>query len=119
MQKQLSLDDGFLLFGICCLTSSFGILFTFIDNMYLAEAMAFGVQVLEVPSDWVQRVLDYHKKTIVNCVLTWCTIASVKFSFLFLFKRLIDRVRPVVIYWWLVVVFNIAVTGYGAAVYIL
>ena len=43
---------------------------------------------------------------------------AVKFSFLALFRRLIDRIPSLMKYWWFVVAFNLAVTGYGASVYV-
>lgn len=36
-----------------------------------------------------------------------------------LFKRLIDRIPSLVKYWWFVVAFNLAVTGYGASAYVI
>jgi hypothetical protein len=119
VQKQVSIDDGFLLFGLCCLISAVGILFTFMDSMYMVEALLFGDPAdLDLPPDWIQRAFDYQKMAAVSLILTWCSIVSVKFSFLFLFRRLIDRIRSLRIYWWIVLVFNIAISGYGAAVYI-
>lgn len=44
---------------------------------------------------------------------------AVKFSFLALFRRLIDRITPLIRYWYVVVAFNLAVTGYGASVYVI
>lgn len=44
---------------------------------------------------------------------------AVKFSFLALFKRLIDQIYCLKVYWWVVVAFNLAVTAYGAAAYII
>ena len=52
-------------------------------------------------------------------ILAWFSISSVKLSFLFLFRKLIDRLRYMVIYWWVVLIYVLAVTGYGAATYIL
>ncbi|KAL8994874.1 MAG: hypothetical protein Q9169_005272 [Polycauliona sp. 2 TL-2023] len=41
----------------------------------------------------------------------------VKFSFLFLFRSLVQRIRALTIYWWIVTGFNVAVLGYGLSVY--
>ena len=43
---------------------------------------------------------------------------TVKFAFLALFWRLIDRIPPLIKYWRVVVAFNLAVTGYGVSVYL-
>lgn len=119
VQKQVSIDDGFLLFGICCLISAVGILFTVVDNMYMVEALLYNEPNLQLPPDWIKRSFDYQKFATIALILTWCSIVSVKFSFLFLFGKLVDRVRPMVIYWWVVVLFNVAIAGYGASVYVL
>lgn len=44
---------------------------------------------------------------------------AVKYTFLALFRRLIDRIPLLIKYWQVVVVFNLAVTGYGASVYVI
>ena len=36
----------------------------------------------------------------------------------FLFRKLMDRLPPLIIYWWFVVGFNGIISAYGAAVYI-
>lgn len=119
VQKQLSIDDGFLLFGMCCLISAFGVLLPSMDMLYVFEALAFQVPNLQLPPDWRQRTFDLHKMTTIVFMLAWCSIASVKFSFLFLFRRLIDRLPNLMIYWWVVVIFNAVVAVYGAAICIL
>ena len=119
VQKQLSLDDGFLLFGIGCFICALAILFTYIDDMYMTAAFLFRLKDMELSPDFIQKSFDYQKMAAVSLILTWCSIVSVKFSFLFLFRRLIDRIPVMVMYWWFVTVFNVAISGYGAVVYIL
>ena len=119
VQKQLSLDDGFLLFGIGCFIGALAILFTFIDDMYMTAAVQFRLKEMEISPDFIQRAADYQKMVAVSLILTWCSIVSVKFSFFFLFKRLIDRIPAMIVYWWFVIIFNAAISGYGVAVYIL
>ncbi|KAF7507791.1 hypothetical protein GJ744_010092 [Endocarpon pusillum] len=111
VQKQVSIDDGFLLFGILCLAAAVGVMFTFIDSLYMLQAMQEGIPDLERPPDWLQRTFDCQKFLVLSLCLTWCTITAVKFSFLFLFRRLIDHIPRLIIYWWIVMVFNVAVAG--------
>ena len=61
----------------------------------------------------------YRKTSAVSLILSWLTIISVKFSFLALFKRVIDRLPSLIRYWWAIVIFNLAVSGYRIAIYIL
>jgi hypothetical protein len=119
VQKQLSIDDGFLIFGICCLISALGVLLPFMDTLYLFEALAYRFPTVQLPPDWKQRTFNMHKMATVALILAWCAIASVKFSFLFLFRKLIDRLPNLMIYWWTVVIFNTVVAVYGAAICVL
>ena len=119
VQKQFSIDDVFLIFGTCCLICAVAILFVLMDSMYLTQALTYGEVDFELPPDIVTVAYWYRKMSAVSLILSWLTIASVKFCFLALFKKLIDRMPRLITYWWCVVAFNLAVTGYGAAVYIL
>lgn len=86
--------------------------------MYLSEAKTVG---LPVPpnSDVIQEVNDYHKMNTVALMLSWTAVASVKLSYLVLFRRLIDRLPGIVLYWRTVLVFNLAGIGFGLATYYL
>ena len=118
VQKQFSADDGLLLFGIGCLICAMGLLFTFADRMYLVGAIESETQEIRLPSNFTEQAFDFQKLCTVALILTWCAIVSVKFSYLLLFKKLIDRLRPMIIYWWCVAVFNALISAYGAAVYV-
>ncbi|KAG7009687.1 short-chain dehydrogenase [Physcia stellaris] len=120
IQKQLSFDDGFLLFGLCCLVCALVILYTMaIDKMYLVLALTTKLPNAEIPPDFLEQSYDFHKWITITLMLSWSAIMAVKFSFLFLFRKLIDRIKPLTMYWWVVTVFNIAVLGYGVSVYYL
>jgi hypothetical protein len=57
-RRAFSADDDFLLFGVAC-----AILYVFIDNMYLVEALKLGVSsgVVNLPPDFIMRSFDYQK----------------------------------------------------------
>ena len=88
-----------------------------IDKMYLVQALVFGVPGADIPPDILQQSYKFHKWITVTLMLAWCAIMAVKFSFLFFFRKLIERLRPMIIYWWVVTAFNVAILGYGIAVY--
>lgn len=120
VQKQLSIDDGFLVVALCCLISALGILYLItIDKMYLAEALTLDLSSAYLPPDFLQQIFDFQKWITITLMLIWCAIMAVKFSFLFLFWKLIDLIRPLVTYWWVVTVYNVAVLGFGVSVYYL
>lgn len=118
MQKSFSVDDGVLLFGVSCLIAAMALLFTYVDKLYLVGAVQSGAPGIELPSDFIEEAFLFQKLGAAALILTWCSIVSVKFSYLFLFKKLIDRIPPLIIYWYFVAAFNAAVSAYGAAVYI-
>lgn len=118
VQKQFSIDDAFFVAALCCLICSIVILYSFtIDKLYLVQAMTVSLPNAVVPQDFLQQSYDFHKWITICLMLAWCAIMAVKFCFLFLFRKLIDRIRPLVIYWWAVTAFNVAVLGYGVSVY--
>ena len=117
IQKQLSIDDGFLLFGLGCLSSAIGVLFTFIDDIYTSEAFSLGDTSFQFTPTFLEQSNIYHLRVTVVLMLSWCAIGSVKLSYLFLFRRLVDRLPRMMLYWWFALTFNLAVIGYGIAVY--
>ena len=119
VQKEFALDDAFLAFGTACLTAAMVVLYINMDNMYLTEALTYApTRVAFLPQD-LNSVFEFRKLVTASLILTWVAMMAVKFSFLALFRRLIDRIPPLIKYWRVVVLFNLAVTGYGASVYVI
>jgi len=119
MQKQpFSVDDGFLLVALGLLLSSLIIMYwQIMDRMYLIVALQRGVPGVIPPPDWMQVSFHFHKWVTICGMLAWACVVAVKFSFLYFFKKLIDRLPALNYYWWFVVVFNIACLGYGIAIW--
>lgn len=115
-QKQVSVDDAFLLFGLCCMISAVGVIFVFIDSLYLFEGFEFGSGTA-VPDDFKTQGWAVQKHSAIALVLEWFSIVSVKFSFLCVFRRLVDRVPAMKRYWWIVLISNIVISCYGISVY--
>lgn len=92
-------------------------IFYYVDDMYMAEAFVLGLPNMELVPTFVQDSLWFHKMILVALTLTWLSLMAVKFCYLALFKKLVDRIRPMRAYWWIVTVFNVAVAAYGATVY--
>ncbi|KAL8811957.1 MAG: hypothetical protein Q9200_001390 [Gallowayella weberi] len=100
-----------------------------LDKMYriqalsaaLPIALSSGFNVNAISGDGVilQQTHEYLKWITVNQTLAWSSVIAVKFSFLSLFRRLIERMPPLIIYWWFVVVFNLVAFGYGLSTYFL
>ena len=89
------------------------------DNMYLTEAMTYPPTRFAFRLQDLNSVFEFRKLVTASLVLTWVAMMAVKFAFLALFRRLIDRIPPLIKYWRVVVAFNLVVTGYGASVYVI
>ncbi|TGO52384.1 hypothetical protein BCON_0142g00100 [Botryotinia convoluta] len=120
IQKDFGLDDGFLLVGIGCISVALIIQYSInMDTMYLAEALTHNPETAVMPPDFLQQVFGFQKWITVVSMLTWTSIMAVKFSFLFLFRKLIDRIRPLKIYWWVVTITTTGILGFGISGYYL
>ena len=117
VQKSFSVDDGFVVFGTGCLVTAFVVLLHELDTEYMIEAYVFNVPGLELSPDFFDKAISIQKTTAIIITLSWCAVASVKFSFLFLFRKLISRVRSLLVFWWVTVIVNLAVFGFGLSVY--
>ena len=95
------------------------LLLTFVEKMYLIGATEYGGLGIELPADFLQQAYDFEKFAAVSLILTWCSIVSVKFSYLFLFRKLVDRMPRIITYWWFVAIFNGLISVYGATIYII
>lgn len=119
IQKEFLIDDAFFVAALCCVICSIVILYSVsLDELYLVQAIAVKLPNAEIPPDFLQQSYDWQKWMIICLILAWCAIMAVKFCFLFLFRRLIDRLQPLVTYWWAVTAFNVIVLGYGVSVYL-
>ena len=117
VQRSFTADDGLVLAGTVFLIGAFATLMVSLDTEYMIEAFVFKVPGLELSSDFLERTTTVQQTTAAVVTLSWCAVASVKFSFLFLFRKLIARVRYMTVYWWFVVLVNLGVLAYGCSVY--
>ena len=99
LNKQHLIDDGFLIFGTCCMVCSLGLTFMVIDTMYMVEALTLCEKIaLALLPDFQDRVFYYRKVNDASLVLTHCKIVSIKSGFLALFRRPIDRLQALILY---------------------
>lgn len=115
-RKKPGLDDFFLVVAFCTLLTSLTIIQAeCFDAMYIIYAVTHGLML--PPTNMI--LIGYHSHIWITAALMagWATICAVKLSFLFFFKKLIDRIRSLYIYWWIVLIFNLGVFGYGISIY--
>ena len=84
----------------------------------MSEALLLGDTDIELSSDVIRDALSFQKWATISLITTWVAINTVKASFLSLFRKLVDRIRPMIIYWWFVVAYTIVVGLYGITTYI-
>ena len=107
VRRHLQLDDYFLLFACLCLTAGTIVGFINVDNLYFSEDLNLNpgefVELLEAGVDVAGRIDAYERLYYTYPGLLWASIFAVKFAYLSFFRQLVDRVRPIVIYWRIIV----------------
>lgn len=108
LRRRLYLDDFFLLFGLACLCGATGIILVSVRKVFLTEAIVvdssfrFTVEVANSVANAAPAIIHSF------LFLTWTVVISVKFSFLALFRLLIQRISwKITFYYWFVVVFTV------------
>jgi hypothetical protein len=96
--RWLEIDDGFLLLALCCSLVAWAFVWQIRDLIYLQMEMALGMTQIDVED--LDSMLVYFKWNNASMVLAWMAVYSVKFSFMFFFRKLTSRVRSLEIYWW-------------------
>ena len=104
LHRRIQLDDWFLLFACICLTIGTILTYTNIGNLYFGEELGLNTGLLSIPMDIVTDINNYEKLYYTYPALAWTTIFFVKFAYLYFFRQLVDRVKPLIIYWRVVVV---------------
>jgi hypothetical protein len=118
IQRQFGLDDFFSVLGFLMLTCAMGMLYYYVEEMYVAEAILVREGDFSLSYAAIEESLDYNKWSTVSLILLWLAITSVKLSFLALFRKLVDRIPAMTKYLWFVVAYVVVVAGYGTSVYV-
>lgn len=107
LRQRLYLDDFSLLFGLACLCGATGIILVSVRKIFVIEALLvdhsflFTVEVALSVADTAPAMINSF------VFLTWTVVISAKFSFLALFRLLIQRISwKITFYYWFVVVFT-------------
>jgi hypothetical protein len=121
VQREFTIDDGLILVGFCCLVAGLVLFYTIAEEQFLVSDLTYNkVEALfRAPPNWLDQVMDYEKQVITSLLCTWAAIVCVKMSFIFFFRKLVERIRSMMIFWWVVLLFNVGVCGYGFSVYVL
>ena len=98
-QKRLQPDDYLLLLACACLTAASAVLTWGLPSVYRVLALSIDPLRVGVPADLLGLVHEFQVILYVYIPLTWTAIYAAKFSYLYFFRQLVDRVRPLVLYW--------------------
>lgn len=101
-KNPISTDDALLYFGVICLSAAMALLVDLSKPLYLDEALSTSFPETELPPNYIKLLMRFHKVADVYLALTCTAIFSVKFSFLFFFRILVQRVQKMNVYWWTV-----------------
>ena len=97
--QRLPLDDVFLCFACVLLCAGTSLFYALMPALYGIETKFNGLSVTDRPPDVIRKVLWLQKTILAYQVMTWTSIFCVKASFLCFFRRLVDRLRPLLILW--------------------
>ena len=97
-------DDVLFFFAIVCLVSSVGLLYASLPSVY--DSLDLSISTKPPSTAFVEAFIEHlpHNHSILA---TWsffigAVILSIKFVFMFHFRRLVERVRILMLWWWCV-----------------
>ncbi|OCL07968.1 hypothetical protein AOQ84DRAFT_294085 [Glonium stellatum] len=103
-RRKLSLDDYLVLIGAVALSAANGVLFHYLDTLYIVEAM--NDDGIIPNSAEIGPVLDMMRWNDVFVAMSWTSIFSIKFAFMAFFHPLIWQLsKKITVYFWAVVAF--------------
>ncbi|KAL2835868.1 hypothetical protein BJY01DRAFT_252307 [Aspergillus pseudoustus] len=112
---RFAIDDVLVFVAYGFLLSTFVIIYVKVINpMYWRPSP--GLQGLELASIIMRTTYRLHVWTFVSMTTATCSLGAVKFSFLWFFKKMIDRIRAWEIYWWAVTLYTLATLLYGVTI---
>ena len=114
VHRRLYLDDYFLLFACVSLTAGTVLGYANVGNLYWSEELnlnpAHIYYLLAEHVDVAAHINAYERLYFSYPTLLWTSIFVVKFAYLAFFRRLIDRITPLIKFWRVVV--GIAVVSF-------
>lgn len=107
--RRLQTGDFFLFLACACLTISTALIYRLLSSGILIGERFADPDVLLIESlpALVKSISLYQREDYAFLGLTWGSIFSVKFSFLFFFKQLINRLDRIMAFWKITMVITI------------
>ena len=95
--RRVHADDYFLFLALAALIGSNALFFASLPGLYFFASASTG-QIL-LPKDFFHAATDTAVLVTTAQILAWITIFAVKFSFLFYFRTLVDRLPRLKMLW--------------------
>jgi hypothetical protein len=103
VHRRLHVDDYFLLLACLCVTAGTVLGYINVGNLYWSEDLSLNptrlISLLTSTEDLVNRVNAYERLYYTYGALLFAAIFAVKFAYLTFFRQLVARLRPLLIYW--------------------
>lgn len=103
LYRRLHVDDYFLLLACVCVTAGTVLGYTNVGDLYWSEDLSLNptrlTSLLVSEEDFVNHVNAYKRLSYAYPALLWTAIFAVKFAYLTFFRQLVARLRPLIIYW--------------------
>ncbi len=93
------MDDYLFLFATATLIAGAGIFYACVDAQYTVYAVSGGMTI--TPARFIQEYENAITYSLIGEILCWTTIFSIKFSFLFYFRGLVNRIYAMQVWWWI------------------
>ena len=97
---KIAADDWALFFGVLLLIPGTVLLFVAVQSNYNSEKKA--VDPNANPIELLNDAVHGTQLVLAADVFLWLTVYAIKFSFLFFFRQLVDRLHGLTIWWWVV-----------------
>ena len=97
--RRLQTEDFFLFLACACLTISTALIYRLLSSGIISL-----IESLPVP---LKSISSYQREAYAFLGLTWGSIFSFKFSILFFFKQLINRLDRIIAFWRITMVITI------------
>ena len=101
--RRLFADDICLFMAMVALIGGTSITYTQTSFLFTTLNVQNGIET--APIDFIESLGSSEGKIAAALILLWLAIFGVKFSFCFLFRSLIRRVKSLNIWWWCVIAF--------------
>ena len=103
------MDDYLFFVALATLIAGVGLFFAYIGTSYTFYAVAEGK--VQPPLDFLQEIENASTYAEIAELLCWTTIFMVKFSFLFYFRALVNKLPVMEVWWWFNLVLFVPIAG--------